>query len=349
MLDLEGPELSAQEREMLVHPLVGGVILFSRNYVDLPRLLELTQTIHELRRPPLLVAVDQEGGRVQRFHQDFSSLPACRTYGRLYDRDNSAALALARHGGWLMAAELLAAGVDISFAPVLDLDKGISKVIGDRAFHGDPDVVAVLGRAFIHGMKSAGMAAVGKHFPGHGGVAADSHHEVPVDGRRYSDLLMEDVVPFERLISADLLPAVMPAHVIYSDVDGMPAGFSSRWLIEILRERLGFKGAIFSDDLNMAGAGVAGSHEQRAQAALSAGCDMVLICNNRPAALNLLEALKLDPDPASQVRLMRLHGEAATPDWSQLKNSHAWKSAALAVADSDKTPELGLGDDEVQS
>jgi beta-N-acetylhexosaminidase len=297
----------------------------------------------------LLIGVDQEGGRVQRFHQDFSSLPPSRTYGRLYDRDSSAALALARQGGWLMAAELLAAGVDFSFAPVLDLDRGVSSVIGDRAFHRDPDAVAALGKAFVQGMRAAGMAAVGKHFPGHGGVAGDSHHEVPVDDRRYTDLLMEDAVPFERLISADLLPAVMPAHVIYSDVDEMPAGFSSRWLMEILRSRLGFKGAIFSDDLNMAGAGIAGDYQQRARAALAAGCDMVLICNNRPAALTLLETLTMDPNPASQVRLMRLHGAAATADWTELKNSRAWTSAAAAVADSDRTPELGLGDDAVQS
>lgn len=347
MLDLEGPGLSPAEREILVHPLVGGVVLFSRNFAGLGELVELTRELHELRQPPLLIAVDHEGGRVQRFHQEFSSLPACRTYGRLYDTDPRAGVFLARQGGWLMAAELLSAGIDLSFAPVLDLDRGISAVIGDRAFHRDAEVVAELGKAFAQGMKSAGMAAVGKHFPGHGGVAADSHHEVPRDPRRFSDLLMEDIIPFERMIHSGLLAGVMPAHVVYSSVDDLPAGFSSRWLLEILRTRLAFKGAIFSDDLNMAGAGVAGDYELRARAALVAGCDMVLICNNRPAALTLLDRLGTKPDPVSQVRLMRLHGVSAFANWRDMRNSEIWRKASDLVAD--RTPELGLGDDEVQT
>ncbi|MGH7461513.1 MAG: beta-N-acetylhexosaminidase [Longimicrobiales bacterium] len=296
----------------------------------------------------MLIGVDQEGGRVQRFRGDFTSLPACRCFGRCYNAAPAEALELARQAGWLMAAELLAAGVDFSFAPVLDLDKGMSPVIGDRAFHRDPETVAVLARKFMQGMRSAGMGAVGKHFPGHGSVAADSHFTVPVDERPFEDIAMADMVAFERLISAGL-PAIMPAHVVFAAVDPLPAGFSSKWIGEVLRRQLGFQGAVISDDLSMAGAEMLGGYRERAEAALRAGCDVVLVCNNQKEAIKLVESLEREPSPASQVRLMRLHGTRSQFDLDELKRDKAWKSAAAALATLDRTPELGLGDDSIHS
>ncbi|MBI2994321.1 MAG: beta-N-acetylhexosaminidase [Gammaproteobacteria bacterium] len=344
MLDLRGTALEADEREILLHPLVGGVNLFSRNHADPAQLRALTDAIHALRQPPLLIATDHEGGRVQRFHQGFCALPPCRAYGLRYDESPDGARRLAEQGGWLMASELLAVGVDFSFAPVLDLDRGVSAVIGERAFHGDPDVVATLGRSFVRGMRAAGMAAVGKHFPGHGGVGADSHHETPVDGRTLEDILLSDLVPFERLIEAGL-PAIMPAHVIFPDVDRLPAGFSREWLGGILRRRLGFTGAIFSDDISMAGAEVAGDYAARAAAALRAGCDMVLVCNNQTAAAGLLDSLQLDSQPASQVRLIRMHGARVEGGLESLRDTARWRESSRALAELNTTPELGLGDD----
>jgi len=345
MLDLRGTELAADEREMLLHPLCGGVILFSRNYRDEAQLRALSRAIHELREPPLLIAVDHEGGRVQRFHQEFTSLPACGCFGRLHDEDPQQALRLAQQSGWLMAAELLAVGVDFSFAPVLDLDRGISRVIGDRGFHRDPEVVTELARRFMRGMKTAGMAAVGKHFPGHGSVAADSHDALPVDERDLEEIVMNDLLPFERLIGSGL-PAIMPAHVLYPAVDSVPAGFSTRWLRTVLREQLGFQGAVFSDDVNMAGAGIAGGHVDRAEAALRAGCDMALVCNNSTAAAAVLESLDAEVDPAAQVRLMRMHGTGEHAGLTEIKNQQQWRDAVLLLAAIDNSPELGLGDDQ---
>ena len=344
MLDLRGTELAADEREMLLHPLVGGVILFSRNYADAAQLRTLTAAIHGLRQPPLLIAADHEGGRVQRFRQGFFPLPPCRVYGRRFDESAAEGRRLAEQGGWLMAAELLAVGVDFSFAPVLDLDRGASSVIGDRAFHRQPDIVTELGRSFVRGMRGAGMAAVGKHFPGHGGVAADSHHTVPVDRRAREDILQSDLVPFERLIEARL-PGIMPAHIIFTDVDDVPAGFSREWLGKILRRELGFAGTIFSDDISMAGAEVAGSYEARAAAALDAGCDMVLVCNNQAAAVGVLDALPVEPDPASQVRLMRMHGAHPRDGLEALRETGKWRESTAALAALNTTPELGLSDD----
>ncbi len=290
MLDIAGPQLSPMEGELLRHPLAGGVILFSRNYRSPQQLCELTAAIRALRKPELLIAVDHEGGRVQRFLQGFSRIPAMRRLGEAWDRDRAGARAAARDIAYVLANELLACGVDFSFTPVLDVDFGASGVIGDRAFHSEPAAIAQLAASLIAGLREAGMASVGKHFPGHGYVRADSHLAVPVDERSYTEIEAADLVPYRELIKHGL-PAVMPAHVIYPKVDAHPAGFSSRWLRQILREDMHFDGMIFSDDLSMEGASVAGGVVERGAAALAAGCDMVLLCNAPEAAPVLLDGL----------------------------------------------------------
>jgi len=329
MLDLAGLEIGPQEREMLAHPLVGGVILFSRNYESPEQLQRLVAEIHALRDPRLLVSVDHEGGRVQRFRHGFTALPAARVYGRVYDADRKRGRRLAELGGWLMASELRAVGVDFSFAPVLDLDRGVSEVIGDRAFHSQPDKVGDLAQAWLGGMRRAGMPATGKHFPGHGAVAADSHLDLPVDERPFADIEAEDLRPFARLIRAGMA-AVMPAHVVYAAVDERPAGFSPRWLKEVLRGRLGFQGVIFSDDLSMQGAQVMGDIVARGEAALAAGCDMVLVCNHPEDAARLLDGLAPHDDPVSHLRLARLH-ERHAQGREELMASAGWQQAVAAM------------------
>jgi len=329
MIDLEGQTLTNEERELLQHPLVGGVILFTRNYASPTQISALITEIHSLREHHLLIAVDHEGGRVQRFRDQFVHLPPCAKLGELYDRNNRQALTLAQQMGWLLATELRAVGVDFSFAPVLDLGRGISSIIADRAFHANPEIVAELARAMMVGMRQAGMMAVGKHFPGHGAVAADSHVAVPVDERRFVDLQFEDLLPFERMIHYGLA-AIMPAHVIYPQVDSQPAGFSARWLQDILRKHYEFQGVIFSDDLSMAGAAVIGDPLARAQQALQAGCDMVLICNDRTAAIQVIDNLGEHKSPISQIRLMRLRGKAGL-DWESLHANEKWQQACCAL------------------
>jgi len=341
MLDVAGLELAADERELLLHPAVGGVILFSRNYEAPEQLEALVADIHGLRSPRLLVAVDQEGGRVQRFRDGFTGLPAARHLGRLHDHDARRARELARTTGWLMARELRAVDVDFSFAPVLDLDHGLSAVIGDRAFHRRPEVVAELAYAWMQGMGEAGMAATGKHFPGHGGVAADSHVELPRDPRPLEALEVADLVPFRRLVRGGLA-AVMPAHVVYPEVDGLPAGYSAVWLQRILRSELGFSGVIFSDDLEMAGAAAAGEdHAARAEAALAAGCDMVLICNNAPAAVAVVEAVGARADPVSHMRLARMHGRHRVRR-DELVHDPRWHAAVAELRRHQEDPSLDL-------
>lgn len=301
MVDVAGLQLTPAERRRLRHPLVGGVILFARNYQSPGQLRALTDEIHACRSPSLLVAVDHEGGRVQRFREGFSPIPAMRSLGTLWDSDVLLACREATEIGQRMGTELRAAGVDFSFAPVLDLDYGRSSVIGNRAFHADPRVVAMLARCLTHGLLLAGMANCAKHFPGHGYADADSHVAMPVDDRSLETLLAEDMAPYRWL--GPVITAVMPAHVIYSQVDRRPAGFSRRWLQTILRRRLGFDGLIFSDDLTMEAATVAGDITARAQAALKAGCDMVLVCNRPDLADILLDSLQPPDNPHLQRRL----------------------------------------------
>ena len=296
MLDVAGLELTAEDCERIAHPLVGAVILFARNYASAPQLKALTAAIRGLRDPPPLVGVDHEGGRVQRFRDPFTPIPSMRAVGERWERDVAAAADEARRLGETIAVELGSHGVDFSFAPVVDLDYGRSSVIGDRAFHRNPNAVAHLAAAFCAGLRSRGMAAVAKHFPGHGFVAADSHAETPVDERPLATLEKDDLVPFGVLVRQGV-EAVMPAHVIYPAIDARPAGYSRIWLQEILRGRLGFRGLIFSDDLSMAGARIAGDIVARAEAAYEAGCDMLLVCNDPGSADAVLSRWKPAPQP----------------------------------------------------
>lgn len=284
IIDLEGTRLHEIEQQKLASEAVGGVILFARNYQSPAQLRELVQSIRQVRQR-LVVAVDQEGGRVQRFRSGLTRLPPMRAIGRVHDKDPDRGRAIAHGAGWLMAAELRDMDVDFSFAPVLDLDHGTSTVIGDRSFHSDPHVVTTLAGAWIDGMHEGGMAAVAKHFPGHGMVTGDSHLEVPEDGRSMEEIVATDVVPFREL--ANRVDAVMPAHVVFSCMDSRPAGFSAFWLREILAKQLGFRGLVISDDLTMEGASVAGGPPERADAALEAGCDLLLACN-RPETTDML-------------------------------------------------------------
>jgi beta-N-acetylhexosaminidase len=310
MLDVGGLELTPDDVERLQHPQVGGVVLFARNFAAPLQLIQLTHSIRELRSPALLIAVDHEGGRVQRFRHGFTAIPAMRELGKLWDRDPAQAIAAARGCGFVIGSELQAHGVDFSFAPVLDVDYGESGVIGDRALHSDPHAIAVLAEALQAGLNAAGMTSIGKHFPGHGYVRADSHLEVPVDDRSLAEIAAADLLPFQRLARSGM-GGVMPAHVIYPKVDSKPAGFSSVWLQRILREKLGFPGIIFSDDLLMEGASTAGGVVARANAALNAGCDMALLCNDPRASDTLLEGLERRPvAPTLAKRLEKMRGKA---------------------------------------
>jgi len=334
MLDVAGLSLTTKERLLLANPLVGGLILFSRNYQSPDQLQLLVSEIREAS-PNIIIAVDHEGGRVQRFKKGFTAIPAMATLGNLYNISPDKALSQAKDYGWLFAAELISYDIDLSFAPVLDRDHGISSVIADRAFSSNADVIVKLSRALIKGMHDAGMVATGKHFPGHGGVAADSHHDIPIDNRSLAALTASDMCIFSALSTDQsegcgaTIDAVMPAHVIYSEVDTKPAGFSKKWLQDILRKQLDFDGVIFSDDLSMEGASVAGSFAERAEAALDAGCDMVLVCNHPQGAGEVLAYLQKRLDQGecdfNNNRLMRMRLDSTkqlTPE--EVKADSRW-------------------------
>ena len=325
MVDIEGLAVTSTEFDRLRHPAAGGIILFRRNYESPEQIIDLVRNIRSAR-PDLLIAVDHEGGRVQRFRDGFTRLPPASRYAAKNDD------ALAEKAGWLMAAELRAIDVDFSFAPVLDVECGISQVIGDRAFGRDPDTVIRLASAFVKGMHRAGMAGVGKHFPGHGGVVEDSHLALPVDQRGVDELQERDLRPFRALL-AEGLEGIMPAHVIYERVDPRPAGFCSYWIRQVLRGELGFTGAVFSDDLSMAGAAFAGGYVDRARLALEAGCDMVLVCNAPGAAAEVLDALTDWPaDPQRQSRLERMRGRFPI-DRTGLLESAEWQATSARLAE----------------
>ncbi len=340
MIDVAGTVLDDTERERLAHPLVGGVILFARNYDSPEQVADLVAEIHALRKTHLLVAVDHEGGRVQRFRQGFTRLPPVACLGDCHRQDRTRALHLATEAGWLMASELRAVGVDFSFAPVLDLRRHAGGVIGDRAFGRSPDTVAELAIAYMHGMQAAGMAAVAKHFPGHGGVGEDSHLTLPEDRRPYADIASSDLVPFERLVAAGV-PGIMSAHILYSQAAPLPATYSAFWLREVLRQRLGFQGVVFSDDLSMAGAGEVGGYAERARLALEAGCDMLLVCNAPTAVGEVLDALDGHVDPVGQLRRVRLHGKHPV-DPARLRRSNRWRDAVRLLGELEREPLLDI-------
>jgi beta-N-acetylhexosaminidase len=308
MGDIGGLEVTAEDREVLAHPLVGGVILFARNYAEPEQLRKVCADLAAIKpRQRLLIAVDHEGGRVQRFRVGFSRIPAMGAIGKLYAESALQAKAEAQAHGLLIGQELGSYGIDLCFAPVLDLDHGISQIIGDRAFAADPQVVIALARAFREGLNAAGMAATGKHFPGHGAVAADSHTDLPIDRRALADIEAHDLLPFAALIG-DGIESLMLAHVRYSAVDDKPASFSRAWVRGILREKLNYHGAIFADDLSMAGAAVIGDIVERAEVALDADCDMLPVCNDRAALTTLLSQLKVPARrPLASARLAKLY------------------------------------------
>ncbi len=331
MLDVGGKILTPEDEIRLCHPSVGGVILFARNYASSSQLIELTSSIRALRAPSLLISVDHEGGRVQRFRDGFTRIPPMRELGKLWDAHPKKSRHLAEQTGWILASELRAHGVDFSFTPVLDVDYGSSGVIGDRAFHSEPQAIAELAHSLMLGIKKAGMATVGKHFPGHGYVRADSHLEIPVDERDFADIEMCDLIPFRQMVDFGLT-AVMPAHVIYPKVDPRPAGFSKVWLKDVLRGEMAFEGCIFSDDLSMEGATVAGGIVQRAEAALHAGCDMVLVCNNPASADELLDGLVWEMTSTSKARLAHMRGHQHPDTIVQLHENGEYVKALHEVA-----------------
>ncbi|PSW20279.1 beta-N-acetylhexosaminidase [Photobacterium sanctipauli] len=318
MLDVAGYELDAEDREILQHPTIGGLIFFARNYHDRKQLRALTKEIRQTVKRPFLIAVDQEGGRVQRFRDEFTLLPPAKAFAKQKD-----GVALAHDGGWLMAAELLAMDIDLSLAPVLDLGFDC-KAIGNRAFSDNPQDIITYASEFIKGMKLAGMAATGKHFPGHGGVIADSHHETPFDSR--DNVKEHDMLVFKSLIEQGLLDAMMPAHVVFDSYDSSPASGSEYWLKQVLRNDLQFKGVVFSDDLNMKGADVLGSYSERAIAAQQAGCDMVMLCNNREGAIQALDGL-----PQTQVPILNTLCKQETGEYRDLIGTRKWQETEKRI------------------
>lgn len=324
MIDIAGTQLSKRDRERLCHPLVGGIILFTRNFDNPEQLSALTAEIHALRAP-FLIAVDHEGGRVQRFREGFTRLPSMATLGHLWDKQPAAALEAASQVGYLLASELRACGVDYSFTPVLDLDYGPSRVIGDRAFHRNPEAVVALAGSLVAGLRAAGMASCGKHFPGHGYVVPDSHVELPVDDRSLK-AMQEDLTPY-RLLNLD---AVMAAHVIYNCMDCNTAVFSNKW-IDYLRNNIKFEGAVFTDDLSMQGAGVVGGMLNRVETAYRAGCDMLVVCNSPEAVDEVLAGWHPEIDPARGRRIETLLPAQRPKDWQALRADPFYQAAREAI------------------
>ncbi|ASP48955.1 beta-N-acetylhexosaminidase [Cognaticolwellia beringensis] len=329
MLDVHGTSLSQEDKEILQHPLVGGLIFFTRNYQSPEQIADLSQQIRIAAKKPILIAVDHEGGRVQRFRDGFSLLPAMGKLWKMSEQNLTLAKELAKQSAILMALEVQAVGIDISFAPVLDINN-ISDVIGDRGFHQQPDHVTELAEAFIDGLHQVGMKATGKHFPGHGSVKADSHIDLPIDTRSKADIFQQDLVPFQQLISRGKVDALMPAHVIFPDVDSQAVGFSHYWLQNILRDQLGFNGVIFSDDLSMQGAASVGGYIERAEAAQAAGCDMLLLCNNRDGCVDVLDNANISISSVGAQRLNMLLTKADSK-WSSLKNNSTWQHASQSL------------------
>ncbi|HQQ62054.1 MAG TPA: beta-N-acetylhexosaminidase [Pseudomonadales bacterium] len=325
IVDVAGLTLTAEDEQLLGNPWVGGIILFARNFQSIAQLENLVAEIRAVR-PELVICVDQEGGRVQRFRDGFTIIPPMADIGAVYAREEKQGLLLAHACGWLMAAELRACGIDLSFAPVLDLDDNRCAVIANRSFSIDARIASILSEAFVDGMHDANMCATGKHFPGHGAVTGDSHFETPVDARALEAILADDVMPYRHLSEQGKLDAVMPAHVVYSAVDKHPAGFSSYWLQDILKKQLRFDGVIFSDDLTMEGAGVIADMGERARVALAAGCTALLVCNQRPAQQAVVGALEQSGlAPASNLqRLKRPFARAGLP---ALRTSQQWRRA----------------------
>lgn len=331
MVDLEGVELPAHERRRLEHPACAGVILFSRNYQSPEQLRTLCEQIKAVREPALVIGVDQEGGRVQRFREGFTAIPAMRTIGSLWDQDKQRAVVAAHDAAYVIGTELAACGIDFSFAPVLDLDHGCSSVIGDRAFHASSEAVIELAGAFIKGLGECGMTAVGKHFPGHGAVIADTHHEAAADHRTLAEIEREDLQPFAALCRG-ALGAVMPAHVVYDKLDARPAGFSPFWLQEILRKQLGFKGIVFSDDLSMQAASIAGNAPARAKAALGAGCDIALVCNAPDDADAVLDSMASGAGATDPGTVVALHRKVTSARQREADQKQAYQRALERLA-----------------
>ena len=343
MVDIAGTELSADDVRVLSHPLVGSVLLFSRNYSNPAQVSALTAAIRALRTPHLLIAVDHEGGRVQRFREGFTRLPPVRLLGRRFDQDRREGLELAQSVAWLMGAELRAVGVDFSFAPCIDLDYGVSEIIGDRAFHSDPDTVAALGVATLVGLREAGMPAIAKHFPGHGAVVADSHVALPVDRREFVDL-EPDIRPYRALIDNNLA-GIMASHVVFPAVDALPASLSQRWVNGVLRGDLGFHGCVFADDLTMAGAAAFGDVIARAELALAAGCDVLPICNDRDSVESVLRAMESKTvSAASQTRLVRMRARGERQ--ADLHSDRRWHETVARIAALTAIPPLVLTEGE---
>lgn len=329
MVDLAGWTLHPDESRRLSHPLVGGLILFARNYADPDQLRKLIAEVRAVRSD-IIIAVDHEGGRVQRFREGFTSVPPAAKLGEIYADDPQEAIRMARDWAWLLAAELRAFDIDLTFAPVLDLGGPLSRVIGDRALHPEPEAIAVLGQAWMEGMREAGMAAVGKHFPGHGSVVEDSHVEFPVDHRPLAEIEAIDLIPFRRLIDAGL-PAVMMAHVIYPQIDSLPAGFSSVWVRDLLRQRYGFNGVVFTDDLSMAAATTVADPVERARMALQAGCDMLLVCNRPEDAEAVLAGLGDVHDGARSTRLAAMRATSSL-SLADLRDTPRFRQTAATMA-----------------